>query len=81
MYKTSNDGSLRFYIDHRNQDTITICDSYQLPKLKKYIKYRCHARTFPLLGTSTAYKQVATENSHRKEASTVQHSPYEIAQI
>ena len=64
---SKKDGSLRFCIDYRKLNDLTVKDSYPLPRIDECLDTLGHAKVFSTLDANSGYWQipVATDDRHK----------------
>jgi Reverse transcriptase (RNA-dependent DNA polymerase) len=76
------DGSLRFCVDHRKLNSITIRDQYALPRLDDCIDSLGEARVFSTLDANSGYWQIkVAEESKDKTAFTCHRGLYRFTRM
>jgi len=59
------DGSLRFCVDYRNLNSVTVADTYPLPRIDELVDELRDTQVFSLLDSRSAYWSVAVEPSDK----------------
>ena len=74
LFAPKKDGRLRFCIDYRRLNTITVKDSYPIPRMDECIDSLGDAKVFTTLDAYSGYWQVAIDEKDRAKTSFVCHS-------
>jgi hypothetical protein len=67
------DGSMRFCIDYRRLNTVTVRDSYQLPRMDECIDSRGDARVFSSLDCNSRYWQIPVSPQDKEKTAFTSH--------
>ena len=68
------DGSLRFCVDYRKLNSLTVKDSYPLPRMDKCIDSMCEAQFFTALEANTGYWQIPVAPEDRDKTTFTCHA-------
>jgi hypothetical protein len=68
-----HDGSMRFCIDYRRLNTVTVRDSYPLPRMDECIDSRGDARVFCTIDCNSAYWQIPVSPEDKEKTTFTSH--------
>ena len=68
------DGSLRFFIDYRRLNELTVRDSYPIPRMDECIDSLGEARIFSTLDANSGYWQIELADEDREKTAFTSHS-------
>lgn len=71
VFEFKNDGVLRFFVNDRKLNGVTISDSYPLPCVDECIGFPGDAHLNLILNINSNYWQIDVEKSHRKQSGTI----------
>ena len=74
MFAPKKDGRLRFCIDYRKLNLMTIKDSYPIPRMDECIDSLGNASVFTTLDAYSGYWQVAIKHEDRHKSAFVCHA-------
>ena len=82
VFAPKKDGSLRFCIDYRRLNTLTIRDSYPIPRMDECIDSLGDATVFSTLDANAGYWQIPLhENDKQKTAFTTHQGLYQFTRM
>ena len=74
VFVPKKDGTMRFCVDYRKQNAVTVRDSYPLPRMDEFIDSLGDATVFTTLDCSSRYWQVEIAEEDRDKTTFTSHS-------
>lgn len=74
LFARKKDGKLRFFVDYRKLNELTIKDSYLLPRMDECIDSLCEAKVFKTLDAYSGYWQIPIRKEDKAKTAFVCHA-------
>lgn len=81
FFVSKKDGYLLFFVEYRRVNTVTLLDSYPIPRMEECIDSVGEAKVFSTLDTNAGYWQIEIDDAEKEKTFTSHHFLYQFTRI